>query len=376
MDYFNLSSELAEAKSASYKSGGLKKFGKGARNEDFPVPTPVPPVYDIRAHTNPVEMMYGSVYTPFDKAQEQLKKEYVFPRNMAPVIPSTGNLNLRKAPQVGKSNELRDMQGNIIQTSLPVIAKGGMIKRADGSYSRRGLWDNIRANRGSGKKPTKEMLKQEKKIKGKYEEGGPIKSPVIKDYDRDEAPKEGNYLLPDINRPGYIDQSGNLRTEYRMGITDPKTGKEVLIPTVINGNQFSPDGAVQRYLNTGYHMGMYSTPDEANYASALRTKKYNVLQDAVKTSPTLSYGKGGYTVRKTSERKGKTHVVTAPDGTKKYFGDPSMGERSKSKYGKDAFYKRHAKSLKKNPYFRAYAKATWEDGGIIRDVEPFNLSSY
>ena len=40
-----------------------------------------------------------------------------------------------------------------------------MIKRADGSYSQRGLWDNIRANEGSGKKPTSEMLKQEKKIK-------------------------------------------------------------------------------------------------------------------------------------------------------------------------------------------------------------------
>jgi len=40
-----------------------------------------------------------------------------------------------------------------------------MMKRADGSYSPRGLWDNIRANKGSGKKPTPEMLKQEKKIK-------------------------------------------------------------------------------------------------------------------------------------------------------------------------------------------------------------------
>jgi hypothetical protein len=40
-----------------------------------------------------------------------------------------------------------------------------MIKRKDGSYSQRGLWDNIRANKGSGKKPTKEMLKQETKIK-------------------------------------------------------------------------------------------------------------------------------------------------------------------------------------------------------------------
>lgn len=46
-----------------------------------------------------------------------------------------------------------------------MMAMGGMIKRADGSYSQRGLWDNIRDNRGSGKKPTKEMLAQEKKIR-------------------------------------------------------------------------------------------------------------------------------------------------------------------------------------------------------------------
>jgi hypothetical protein len=48
-----------------------------------------------------------------------------------------------------------------------MMAKGGLIKRADGSYSRRGLWDNIRANKGSGKKPTPEMLAQERKIKAK-----------------------------------------------------------------------------------------------------------------------------------------------------------------------------------------------------------------
>jgi hypothetical protein len=44
------------------------------------------------------------------------------------------------------------------------MAKKDLIKRADGSYSPRGLWDNIRANVGSGKKPTKEMLAQERKI--------------------------------------------------------------------------------------------------------------------------------------------------------------------------------------------------------------------
>lgn len=47
------------------------------------------------------------------------------------------------------------------------LKSGGMIKRADGSYSKRGLWDNIRANRGSGRKPTKQMLQQERKIKSK-----------------------------------------------------------------------------------------------------------------------------------------------------------------------------------------------------------------
>ena len=61
--------------------------------------------------------------------------------------------------------------------------KKPMLKRADGSTSQRGLWDNIRAAKGSGKKPTAEMLKQEKKIKqakngawtrkeGKNPEGG------------------------------------------------------------------------------------------------------------------------------------------------------------------------------------------------------------
>jgi len=40
-----------------------------------------------------------------------------------------------------------------------------MLKRKDGSVSQRGMWDNIRDNKGSGKKPTAQMLKQEKKIK-------------------------------------------------------------------------------------------------------------------------------------------------------------------------------------------------------------------
>jgi len=43
--------------------------------------------------------------------------------------------------------------------------KKQMLKRKDGSVPPRGLWDNIRANKGSGKKPTAAMLKQERVIK-------------------------------------------------------------------------------------------------------------------------------------------------------------------------------------------------------------------
>ena len=71
--------------------------------------------------------------------------------------------------QGGKTTKVPN--GPLIKKKGPyagsTLKAGGMIKRADGSYSKRGLWDNIRANKGSGKKPTKQMLQQEKKIKAK-----------------------------------------------------------------------------------------------------------------------------------------------------------------------------------------------------------------
>jgi len=57
---------------------------------------------------------------------------------------------------------------------MKTIKKKEMIKRADGSTSQRGLWDNIRANKGSGKEPTAQMLKQEKKIKSKGVKKAPV----------------------------------------------------------------------------------------------------------------------------------------------------------------------------------------------------------
>lgn len=79
-------------------------------------------------------------------------------------------------------------------------------------------------------------------------------------------------------------------------------------------------------------------------------------------------GRGGYVVTRSSDRKGKTHKVTGPDGTVKYFGDSKLGQHPKDPERKKAFYARHKKNLAGNPYFRAFARATWEDGGQIEEM--------
>ena len=72
---------------------------------------------------------------------------------------------------------------------------------------------------------------------------------------------------------------------------------------------------------------------------------------------------GGYTVTRSNDRKGKTHKVTGPDGTVKYFGDSKLGQHPKDPERKKAFYARHKKNLEGNPFFRAFARATWKEGG-------------
>jgi len=76
-------------------------------------------------------------------------------------------LSDRKPYHVAKEKGMTLPTVTVTSSRKKAMKAGGMLKRADGSYSKRGLWDNIRANKGSGKKPTSAMLKQEKKIKAK-----------------------------------------------------------------------------------------------------------------------------------------------------------------------------------------------------------------
>ena len=95
-----------------------------------------------------------------------------------------------------------------------------LIKRKDGSYSKRGLWDNIRANKGSGKEPTKEMLKQESKIKKEesmnsmYKKGGKASKKPMKKESFMEESKELHFGAPGVKPPMKKKMMGG---KYEMG---------------------------------------------------------------------------------------------------------------------------------------------------------------
>ena len=93
-----------------------------------------------------------------------------------------------------------------------------MIKRKDGSYSQRGLWDNIRANKGSGKKPTKQMLKQEKKIKSKYALGGEMDNTAVQ-YPALQSPATSmqNLASNSLGAPVNTPQEEQPQSAFRKG---------------------------------------------------------------------------------------------------------------------------------------------------------------
>jgi hypothetical protein len=113
-----------------------------------------------------------------------------------------------------------------------------MLKRKDGSYSQRGLWDNIRDNKGSGKKPTAQMIKQEKKInavsKKKMQDGGtprpvqgaPKPAPLKPAQTMKNVRWEGGNT--GLSVPSYmVNETGNPLPQYKAAVKDrlKKAGK-------------------------------------------------------------------------------------------------------------------------------------------------------
>ena len=67
---------------------------------------------------------------------------------------------------------------------------------------------------------------------------------------------------------------GSISTEASFSFYDEDTGKEVLIPTVINGQFVSEDEAIEHYYQTGEYLGRFDTPEEADeYAERLHNRQ-------------------------------------------------------------------------------------------------------
>jgi hypothetical protein len=100
---------------------------------------------------------------------------------------------------------------------------------------------------------------------------------------------EGGLVEPgniDVSKlPAVKNADGTYSTVKSMGVNI--NGKEVLIPTVINGRVVSDKEAINHYLKTGKHLGVFSTPEES---SAYAEKLHQMEAQRIKKA------RGGYTL--------------------------------------------------------------------------------
>ena len=68
-------------------------------------------------------------------------------------------------------------------------------------------------------------------------------------------------LISMFNRPKVHNPEASVSTTVTMSGTN-KAGKEVVIPTVYDGQHNHPMAAVQRYRNTGKHFGKFNSIEE------------------------------------------------------------------------------------------------------------------
>ena len=223
-----------------------------------------------------------------------------------------------------------------------------MIKRADGSVSQRGLWDNIRANKGSGKKPTAAMLKQEKKIKAKskMEMGGvaPKKammgetmmaSPMmkmggsLKPVDKSKNPGLAKLPTPVRNKMGYQKYGGDVDMMQAGGVV--KTTKRV--------GPVDPDGAYTKVQERNL------PPVNAKTKVSLAPDKELGATKMMKKGGEVEKAKGGKWIQKAIKKPG---ALRAQLGAKK--GEPIPAGKlaaAAKKPGKLGQRARLAQTLKK-----------------------------
>jgi hypothetical protein len=193
------------------------------------------------------------------------------------------------------------------------------------------------------------------------------------------ASDASGYLMPDsdlqkIKRYSYGNDGKRQLSKFQKYVADPTETRARLLNFRYNAknqglynpfNQKATGDVLKKYED--YLMDGYDPLEQLRevYNDAQIIDMLNTISQSKKqASDIIPYAKnGGYTVTRSNDRKGKTHKVTGPGGVVKYFGDSKLGQHPKDPERKKAFYARHKKNLAGNPFFRAFARKTWEDGG-------------
>ena len=143
---------------------------------------------------------------------------------VASAIPGIGPivgaaLNSVVAPVLGALAAKQQKRDDVNQlySNISIMEKGGLIKRKDGSYSKRGLWDNLRSkaaeNKRTGAKPkapTKQMLEQERKIKASKEFGGTITGNSDLSFYKGKSHRDGGIM---VNSKGVPSRNASAEVE-------------------------------------------------------------------------------------------------------------------------------------------------------------------
>lgn len=215
-------------------------------------------------------------------------------------------------------NKITGEVREILESELEKYGFGGKVNKLGVKNS---LWNNIRANKGSGKKPTKQMLEQAKKIQAEeMMYGGMV----------DEYLNGGG-----INNPGFK--------------ALPKEVQENIIANMAMGGdveEYANGGGIpERYKNMGFtRVGQKKQGDGKHKWKVLAKKgdKYKVVQGGWR-------GMQDFKQHKSQERRDR-------------FWD-RMGGRNSAK-AKDPF----------SPLYWHKRFGTWADGGILPDVQQLILA--
>lgn len=203
-------------------------------------------------------------------------------------------------------------------------AQGGMIKRADGSYSQRGLWDNIRAaaarNRTAGKpgkEPSKEMLRQGEKINREYRTGGQFPRPysLPEDsfkqggtnlhnsvYASSSAPypgiyAEGGTLLPPDNAPAGTPFNLANRNSWMGDYSMIPQGHDLSLPLTSLpgiGNQITSGAATANFKTVGDYVTAAENWERNRAGSPIAPGPVNINAVIPSTPPIPEVAKTNY----------------------------------------------------------------------------------